>query len=439
MCIRDRYYPTTPLQRPPPWYPQDFYDSAYVPPTEKPVPEYLEQRILETELYPFQKRAVHWMLEREGAVIQRKGASREEHDGLEKREQDSDDSTVDGIPAYNIPPSFSRTVDADSGESYVSHLHAMIGTRAGLEYLAEPKGGILAEEMGLGKTCELISLICLHKRKSTDPTSGLRATGATLIVTPLTILQQWKDELAKHAPHLSCMHYEGVNSLSKSKQTEADVVEAFANNDVVLTTYTVLAREIHFAVDPPERNLRRRESQHARKRSPLVQVHWWRVCLDEAQMVESGVSAAAGVAALLERENAWAVSGTPVRKDVLDLRGLLIFLKYRPFDNTGRSWNRLVDHWRDDWKLLFNRISLRHTKDKIRHELRLPPQRRMVITVPFTAIEEQNYKSLFSDMAAECGCALDGSPLYDQWNPDLYTERMRSWLVRLRQTACILK
>ena len=45
------------------WSPQDFYESVHVP-TVEATPELNE--VMETELYPFQQRAVKWMLMREG-------------------------------------------------------------------------------------------------------------------------------------------------------------------------------------------------------------------------------------------------------------------------------------------------------------------------------------------------------------------------------------
>ncbi|KAK8216723.1 hypothetical protein M8818_001686 [Zalaria obscura] len=416
-----------------PWTPQEFYDSVYAPPINQSIPHALDAPILDSDLYPFQKRAVRWMLEREGLRF---------HDGeLQRANRLSDDNEA----AFS---SFVAMKDALGNECFVSHLQGVIASRQYLEGLNYPKGGILAEEMGLGKTCELIALSCLNKRPvpmksewSTDstvaPQHDLIPSRATLIVTPPTILQQWKDELNRHAPSLAVLDYKGISASLKRQTDEQNLLDDFSTKDVVLTTYNVLAREVHFAVDPPDRNLRQRKNKIVRRRSPLVRMHWWRVCLDEAQQVESGVSAAARVAALLPREHAWAVSGTPLRKDVQDLHGLLIFLGYYPFCDSTAIWSRLIGPYRDDFKALFGRIALRHTKDKIRQELRLPPQKRVVITIPFNAVEEQNYRSLFEEMCEDCGCSPDGGPLHEDWDPNspLLMEKMRTWLVRLRQTC----
>lgn len=394
------------------WTPQEFYASVHSPPNDAAVPELVERKVLETDLYPFQKRAVAWMLNRETSS------------------RDPNQSRL----------SYTPVKDANGQACFVSHLEGVVCSAVQFGAFKEPKGGILAEEMGLGKTCELIALMCLNKRRMDFENAeghALIMSRATLIVTPPTILQQWKDELARHAPGLSVLHYKGVSDVGSSKQGAQNIIQDLAERDVVITTYSVLSKEVYFAVDPPERSLRHRDRKRTRPRSPLVQLHWWRVCLDEAQMVESGVSAAAQVASLLPREHAWAVSGTPLKKDIQDLFGLLVFLRYQPFCNSSAIWNRLIHHYGDLFKTLFGRITLRHTKDQVRHELRLPPQRRVVLTLPFTQVEEQNYKTLFETMCDECGCKSDGSPLTENWDPEssVILQRMRAWLCQLRQTC----
>jgi E3 ubiquitin-protein ligase SHPRH len=409
------------------WALSDFYDSVHVPPTTEDIPPRIEEMMNDTQLYPFQRRAISWLLRRESVAYKESG-------GL---------STIEDGAANLTPVSFKATQDASGRSCYVSHLRGMVVTD--LDPIQDAartlRGGILAEEMGLGKTVELLALISHHKRvvpdgKIRDPYLGTLVTpsGATLIITPPSILDQWRQEIATHAPELKVFHYKGLPppSAPQSEHEEA-TMNHLSKFDIVLTTYQVLSREIHFATPPPDRSLRH-VKVHQRRESPLVQISWWRVCLDEAQMVESGVSQAATVARIIPRCNAWAVSGTPLRKDIQDLRGLLIFLRHEPYAGSKAIWDRLD---KASFRDVFNRITLRHTKDKIRAELSLPAQKRVVITVPFTAIEEHNYSGLIGQMCRACYLSQDGLPLRDDRGPDHpeVVERMREWLVRLRQTC----
>jgi E3 ubiquitin-protein ligase SHPRH len=179
--------------------------------------------------------------------------------------------------------------------------------------------GILAEEMGLGKTVEMIALISLHKRPQDVYGTSVKSPGellpssATLIITPPSILPQWISELQRHSPTLKVFNYKGVKS--HPEPDHGQLLDKLRHHDVVFTTYNVLTSEIHYSLPAPDRQLRT-EKKYVSPKSPLTQILWWRVCLDEAQMIESGVSNAATVARLIPRVLAWCITGTPVQRDL---------------------------------------------------------------------------------------------------------------------------
>ncbi|KAK7532219.1 SNF2 family N-terminal domain-containing protein [Phyllosticta citribraziliensis] len=404
-----------PLRRP--WTVQDFYNCVHVPPRHEPV-SLDTPKEMTCDLFPFQKRAVQWMLARESAT--------------------SSSTSPEGEPEDVLPPTFHHTANHEGRPCFVSLARRMVFTdRKMLEKEKLEYGGILCEEMGLGKTVELITLICLHRRTIGkemvfDPytDSEVVASGATLIVTPAGILEQWMQELARHAPHLKINHYKGMPPPSR-KEPEPDLVQDLLQYDVVLTTYSVLSREIHYTHDGTVRPLRRAK-QYEPRRSPLVQISWWRCCIDEAQMIESGVSQAAQVASRIPKIMPWAITGTPVKKRMEDLQGLLLFLRFWPFYKSN-IWPSLLSETLNE---IFSRISMRHTKDQVREELRLPPQKRIVMLVPFTPVEEQNYNQLVQDMCEDCALNAEGMPLDDdEFDNATRIEKMRTWLTRLRQTC----
>ncbi|KEF63146.1 uncharacterized protein A1O9_01122 [Exophiala aquamarina CBS 119918] len=402
-----------------PWNPRQFYDNVHVPEKSDKTSAEIPIIALESKLFPFQRRAVRWLLSREGVSI-------------------DEDGIIIPVKASRgaLPDGFRTTYTEDQTCCVVNKAVGMVTTdvKAVSNFYGNVKGGILAEEMGLGKTLEIISLICLHPRPPTSlRSSKLKHSSATLIITPLTILDQWKQEINEHAPSLKVFHYQGVATYKK----QADKVMAqLLDSDVILTTYNVIAKEIHYVSEKPDRNLRGRPRAEPPK-SPLTQISWWRVCLDEAQMVESGVSSAAQVAMRIPRENAWAVTGTPLRKNHKDLFGLFLFLRYEPWCQSVRMWEHLVDFHRPLLRSALSQIAMRHTKDFVREDLRLPPQSRHTITIPFTAIEEQHYAQLFAELCEDCGVDHLGGPLTEEWDPHspAIIEKMRTWLARLRQTC----
>ncbi|KAL2396397.1 putative ATP-dependent helicase [Exophiala dermatitidis] len=431
--ILGRYLPCDTVSAPAfkTWNPRQFYDNVHVP--MKPydnvhVPmkprlgsaDIIKIPYLESELFPFQRRAVRWLLKRECASL----------------EYDGQVTTVYDDRGASMPRGFELLKTHRGQMCFVNHTLGVVSTNRSsvLQEFSSIRGGILAEEMGLGKTLEIIALICLHRKTRTIACApGLRQSSATLIITPPSILEQWKQEIQEHAPALRVHHYQGLSSYRKKGDA---LIEELLDQDVVLTTYNVIAKEIHYVMEKPDRYLRTRPRVEPPK-SPLTQIWWWRVCLDEAQMVESGVSSAATVARLIPRINAWAVTGTPLRSGHRDLHGLLLFLRYQPWSVSTRLWDYLVTYHRPLFRQMLQEIAMRHTKDYVREDLRLPPQSRHTITIPFTPIEEQHYAQLFQQMCDECELDRIGTPLAGDWDPNspATIEKMRTWLTRLRQTC----
>ena len=408
------------------WSPLDFYEAAHVPDSDDADADAINIPGMTSDLYPFQKRTLKWLLEREGAV---RGNNR---NGASENGEVSPSRKTDELPL-----SFREIRDLNGKKCYLSEVFLLVATdlthfRTSDNSLS---GGILSEEMGLGKTLEMIALILLHRRPATEVevnSTGTTNTGATLVVTPESLRRQWVDELSRHAPYLRVTHYSGCKV--DTHEEEEALSQELASQDVVVTTYSVLSTELNYVLEPPQRP-RRHERRYHRPKSPLMQLNWWRVCLDEAQMIESGVSRAAEVAKLVPRVNAWGITGTPVKNAVQDLRGLLIFLRYQPFNFASHSWRDLTTKYKPIFRQLFNRLSLRHTKALVRDEIKLPRQDRFVITMPFAAVEEQHYQSMFKEMAEDCGLDVQGAPTDPDWEFETYSEKMSLWLNRLRQAA----
>ncbi|KAJ3118147.1 hypothetical protein HDU96_003676 [Phlyctochytrium bullatum] len=431
----------------------------------------LQPRELIPPLHPFQTRAVSWMLAREGISLGPNGnpvhkplpptetplfCTRLEAKGLQESVPEAGSSSEIRADPEAVT---SYYVNRLTGACWTEMTESL---RCDDE--AEIKGGILADEMGLGKTLEIVALVLLHRPslRSNPPVAssklkppgrydndngpvsvsdfcvacqsfgtkepnavelqaatqllcvpskeprpplkeqGLTFCNATLIITPQSIMSQWVAELNLHAPNLRHLCYYGVKGEKKPVKPSE-----FLNYDIVITTYEVLRSELHVALDDHKRS-RRNPRQYERAKSPLVQLLWWRVCLDEAQMVESTLSNASEMARLIPRVHPWCVTGTPLpRTELTDLEGLFLFLGLSPF--TSRPFfNRLLTPTILPWcKDLLARLVHRNTKVMAAGDLSIPPQIQNHVGLEFSAVERRYYDDLFDQCKLEVG-ALAG-------------------------------
>ncbi|KAE9125950.1 hypothetical protein PF010_g5447 [Phytophthora fragariae] len=255
------------------------------------------------ELQPYQKEALQWMLERE--------------------QDPRDPVTIDQ----------QRRGEATAVDALV----------------AKVCGGVLADEMGLGKTVCCLALICESLRQAREAeaqerrTTGStvpRLTPPTLIVTPLSILSQWEQEI-RAKTNLSVVTYQGATRKSFRSATQ------FMGADIVLSTYDTL-RLLECKVRDKDsddgggngvgesESVNSVDGWHQAPRltpsskksvvtSKLHQLQWFRVILDESHLIANAGCARARAAFTLGSKRRWCVTGTPIQNRTADLAALLQF------------------------------------------------------------------------------------------------------------------
>ncbi|XP_054248915.1 E3 ubiquitin-protein ligase SHPRH isoform X1 [Indicator indicator] len=268
-------------------------------------------------------------------------------------------------------------------------------------------------------------------------------TGATLIISPSSICHQWVDEINRHvrSSSLRVLVYQGVKKHGFLQP------HMLAEQDVVITTYDVLRTELNY-VDIPHSNSKdgrrfRNQKRYMAIPSPLVAVEWWRICLDEAQMVECTTAKAAEMALRLSGINRWCVSGTPVQRGLEDLYGLVLFLGVDPYW-VKHWWDQLLyrSYCRKNPQPLYSliaKIMWRSAKKDVIDQIQIPPQTENVHWLHFSPVERHFYHRQHEVC---CQDALAKLRKISDWTLKLSSLDRRTVtsilypLLRLRQACC---
>ncbi|KAG0300977.1 DNA helicase rad5 [Linnemannia gamsii] len=293
------------------------------------------------------------------------------------------------------------------------------------------RGGILADEMGLGKTIEILSLVhsnmmdktelgtpeeAFSRLTTSNSTSTPRRTSpTTLIVCPMSLISQWRDETINSSGGTLTaeVYYGGARD-----RTEESLLKRGAP-DVLITSYGVVMSEYSKLVGARENdqskakgisNLDDIKSQNAwRKGSALFNVDFHRVVLDEAHQIKSRLTKTAKACYALNSARRWVVTGTPIQNKLEDLFSLVHFLRAEPWSNFSfwRTFITIPFESKDKDKAMrvitsvLEPLVLRRTKttkDENGDPIIMLPERTIEIEyLKFSAQENDIYQALFKD------------------------------------------
>ena len=168
--------------------------------------------------------------------------------------------------------------------------------RQGAEWLRSRKGGLLADDMGLGKTVQVIAAM-----RQLFNHGALRNA---LIVCPKALISNWERELKQWAPEL------GVAILTPPAQIREEAWRVvFRRCHVLLTNYEQLR-------SPPA---------VLRSSAPDLLV------ADEAHRLRNRSAQVTSGSFQLRPKRFWALSGTPIERDVEDLATVLSLVAPKSF------------------------------------------------------------------------------------------------------------
>ncbi|CCC71773.1 hypothetical protein NCAS_0I01050 [Naumovozyma castellii] len=311
------------------------------------------------------------------------------------------------------------------------------------------KGGVLADEMGMGKTIQTIALLMndLTKRPS-------------LVVAPTVALMQWKNEINQHTDgKLKVYMFHGT-----SKNID---IKTLSEYDVVLTTYAVLE-----SVFRKQNYGFKRKHGVVKELSVLHNIEFYRVILDEAHNIKDRQSNTARAVNNLKTQKRWCLTGTPLQNRIGEMYSLIRFLNIEPFskyfctkcDCNSKEWHfsdnmhcdscnhvlmqhtNFFNHFMlkniqkfgvegpglesfQNIQTLLKNIMLRRTKVERADDLGLPPR---IVTVRrdfFNEEEKDLYRSLYSDSQRKYNSYVEEGVVLNNY------ANIFSLITRMRQLA----
>jgi len=248
--------------------------------------------------------------------------------------------------------------------------------------------GLLADEMGLGKTLQVLAL--LTARPVTDRPN--------LVVCPASVVPVWREEVARHFPHLAT---EVLKSGNDFRQTHQGPV-------IWLASYTQLRKH----------------------RDLLGGVEFGYVVLDEGQFIKNPDAKVTRTCFAVRARHRLVLTGTPLENRQLDLWSIFRFLLPGLLGSRA-SFEATLQSDRDGTlgrlRAQLAPFILRRTKSAVATEL--PPKVEMDLLCPLTDVQRTEYARICSEGLQRLGDDVGAAVREKSFG-------FLALLTRLRQVCC---
>ncbi|TWU77281.1 hypothetical protein ED733_003851 [Metarhizium rileyi] len=279
---------------------------------------------------------------------------------------------------------------------------------------AGPLGGLIADEMGIGKT--ITSLACVVGNLAEEEDLKTYIKGTLVIVPNLEIARQWLSEANKHCGDVikkSVIIYQSRNKIPAA---------IYQTQMMVITT----AKEV---LGYYQRDLKRKEKRKPQRESEpgegdldevalddngIFGFNWYRIILDEAHSIKNLKSLTKQSMCELKAKHRWALTGTPLSNAAFEF---IPYLQFIGFDVAGckksfrEEFMDSENKANDRFETLISSFMYRRTQRDtfLGHAIiPIPPRETHDIWVPLTFEEEAIYKFLDSLYSSEDDAQSDG-------------------------------
>ncbi|XP_038057160.1 chromodomain-helicase-DNA-binding protein 1-like [Patiria miniata] len=229
-------------------------------------------------------------------------------------------------------------------------------------------GCILGDEMGLGKTCQTIGLL-------TYLFGSGKSQGPFLILSPLSVMGNWKDELERFSPKLKFFNYMGDKNTREELQSD---IRHSKNWQVLLTTYELCLKDASF----------------------LRKFSWEVLIVDEGHRLKNQNSLLHQTLKEFTISRHILLTGTPVQNNLTELYSLLSFVAPSIFRVSLKE--RFLEEYEDmtddtvknDLHSILLPFLLRRTKNEV--VLDIPKKTEVILYHGLSALQKKLYKAVLT-------------------------------------------
>lgn len=154
-------------------------------------------------------------------------------------------------------------------------------------------GGILADDMGLGKSLQVISFLLSEYLEAGD-----NENKKALIVCPSSLVFNWNNEILKFAPTLPAKMVIGTTT------ERQEILKNAENKDILITSYDLLKRDVSYYED----------------------MQFYCEIIDEAQYIKNYNTMAAKAVKMINAGFKLALTGTPIENRLSELWSIFDYL-----------------------------------------------------------------------------------------------------------------
>lgn len=218
-------------------------------------------------------------------------------------------------------------------------------------------GGILADDMGLGKTIQVITFVLSKRSKK------------TLIITPTSVLYNWKDEFERFAPNVR------VGLVHGTKAQRDRMLSEIKKYDVLITTYGTLKND---------------ENEYEKLQFDYC-------IIDEGQNIKNPTSKTTLSVKKINSKCNFALTGTPIENNLMELWSIFDFVMPGFLFTKERFKAKFIQNKNtEELKSLITPFILRRVKEDVLDEL--PEKIEKKYLVDMTTKQKSIYKSYIKEI-----------------------------------------